>query len=246
MVGPARTPWKDLAVLSRLHRVRLSPLARTALVLTAAGAVLALTPAPPATSLPLPAAAHDALAQVVSPVTAAAVREEPAPSRVGRRGKPVRRARPGPAVSLASRAPAGPARPRPGRRPPPGRAREGASPRRRRPAAAARTSNGQETGRRPSPTGTTTPTSERTIEWQKASATTVPTTVPSGSRVQPSSSRVRTVVAPSRRLQNAAKSCSPSSAWLASCMAATSSGRRCTTVSCRRSGSSVSSRSHRR
>ena len=43
-------------MLSRLHRVRLSPLARTALVLTAAGAVLALTPAPPATSLPLTAA----------------------------------------------------------------------------------------------------------------------------------------------------------------------------------------------
>ena len=58
-------------MLSRLHRVRLSPLARTALVLTAAGAVLALTPAPPATSLPLPAAAHDALAQVAASVTAA-------------------------------------------------------------------------------------------------------------------------------------------------------------------------------
>jgi hypothetical protein len=71
MVGPARTPWKDLAVLSRLHRVRLSPLARTALVLTAAGAVLAVTPAPPATSLPLPAAVHHALAQVAASVTSA-------------------------------------------------------------------------------------------------------------------------------------------------------------------------------
>ncbi len=50
-------------MLSRLHRVRLSPLARTALVLTAAGAVVALTPAPPATSLPLPAAAHHTRAQ---------------------------------------------------------------------------------------------------------------------------------------------------------------------------------------
>ena len=59
-------------MLSRLHRVRLSPLARTALVLTAAGAVLALTPAPPATSLPLPAAAHRPLAQVAPSVTATA------------------------------------------------------------------------------------------------------------------------------------------------------------------------------
>ncbi len=68
-------------MLSRLHRVRLSPLARTALVLTAAGAVLALTPAPPATSLPLPAAAHDALAQVAAPVTAAAVQGSIRPHR---------------------------------------------------------------------------------------------------------------------------------------------------------------------
>ena len=59
-------------MLSRLHRVRLSPLARTVLVLTAAGAMLAVTPAPPATSLPLPAAAHDALARVAASVTAAA------------------------------------------------------------------------------------------------------------------------------------------------------------------------------
>jgi len=59
-------------VLSRPHRVRLSPLARTALVLTAAGAVLALTPAPPATSLPLPAAADHPLAQVAPSVRAAA------------------------------------------------------------------------------------------------------------------------------------------------------------------------------
>ena len=68
-------------MLSRLHRVRLSPLARTALVLTAAGAVLALTPAPPATSLPLPAAAHDALARVGTPVTAAAVQGRNRPHR---------------------------------------------------------------------------------------------------------------------------------------------------------------------
>jgi len=59
-------------VLSRLHRVRLSPLARTALVLTAAGAVLALTPAPPATSVPLPAATRHRLAQVAPSVGAAA------------------------------------------------------------------------------------------------------------------------------------------------------------------------------
>ena len=68
-------------MLSRLHRVRLSPLARTALVLTAAGAVLALTPAPPATSLTLPAAAHDALAQVAASVTAAAVQGSIRPHR---------------------------------------------------------------------------------------------------------------------------------------------------------------------
>jgi hypothetical protein len=72
MVGPARTPWKDHAVLSRLPRVRLSPLARTALVLTATGAALALTPAPPATSLPLHAASPTALAQVAPSVTATA------------------------------------------------------------------------------------------------------------------------------------------------------------------------------
>ena len=146
---------------------------------------------------------------------------------------PRRRARPGQAgpPSAGRRRPrlvrpAGRARRRPGRRPPPGTAREVASPRRRRPARpAVRTSSGQDTGRRPSPTGTTTPTSERTIEWQKASATTVPDHGPVRARGSSrSSSRVRTVVAPSRRLQNAAKSCSPSSAWLASCMAATSSG----------------------
>ena len=57
-------------MLSPLRRVRLSPLARAALVLTAAGAALALTPAPPATSLPLPAAAHRALAQVAPSVNA--------------------------------------------------------------------------------------------------------------------------------------------------------------------------------
>ena len=68
-------------MLSRLPRVRLSPLARTALVLTAAGAVLALTPAPPATSLPLPAAAHDALTQVAAPVTPAAVQGSIQPQR---------------------------------------------------------------------------------------------------------------------------------------------------------------------
>ncbi len=68
-------------MLSRLRRVRLSPLAHTALVLTAAGAVLALTPAPPATSLPLPAAAHDAFDQVAAPVTAAAVQGSIQPHR---------------------------------------------------------------------------------------------------------------------------------------------------------------------
>ena len=41
-------------MLSRLRRVRLSPLARTTLILTVAGGALALTPVPPATSLPLP------------------------------------------------------------------------------------------------------------------------------------------------------------------------------------------------
>ena len=46
-----------------------------------AGAVLALTPAPPATSLPLPAAPHDALARVGSPVTAAAVQGSIQPHR---------------------------------------------------------------------------------------------------------------------------------------------------------------------
>jgi hypothetical protein len=59
-------------VLSRLRRVRLSPLARTTLVLTTASVALALTPAPPATSLPLPAAAHPTLAPVVPSVTATA------------------------------------------------------------------------------------------------------------------------------------------------------------------------------
>ena len=61
--------------------------------------------------------------------------------------------------------------------------------------------------------------------WQKASARTVATASPSASRAQPSSCSVRIVVAPSRRLQNAAKSCSPSSARDASSIASTSSGR---------------------
>jgi len=59
-------------VLSRLPRMRLSPFARTALALTAAGAALALTPAPPATSLPLPAAGHRTLAQTAPSVTSTA------------------------------------------------------------------------------------------------------------------------------------------------------------------------------
>ena len=56
------------------------------------------------------------------------------------------------------------------------------------------------------------PTSERTMLWQKASARTVAVMIPSVGRA-PSSScwSVRMVVAPSRFLQYAAKSCSPSS-----------------------------------
>jgi len=44
-------------VLPRPFRPRLSPLTRTTLLLTVAGAALALTPLPSATSLPLPATA---------------------------------------------------------------------------------------------------------------------------------------------------------------------------------------------
>ena len=68
-------------MLSRLHRVRLSPLARTALVLAAAGAVLALTPAPPATSLPLPAAGRHTLGQTAPSVTSTAEQGRSRPHR---------------------------------------------------------------------------------------------------------------------------------------------------------------------
>ena len=60
------------------------------------------------------------------------------------------------------------------------------------------------------PTSSSAPTRLRTIEWQKASADTAASTTPSGPRVQSRRCSARTVVAPSRRLQNAAKSCSPS------------------------------------
>ena len=61
--------------------------------------------------------------------------------------------------------------------------------------------------------------------WQNASARTVRDGEPAGSRSQRRSSRVRIVVAPSRCLQNAAKSCSPSSAAAAAFISARSSGR---------------------
>jgi len=52
-------------VLPHPGRARLSPLARTTLVLTVASAALAFTPVPSATSLPLPAAARAAAVHTV-------------------------------------------------------------------------------------------------------------------------------------------------------------------------------------
>jgi hypothetical protein len=60
---------------------------------------------------------------------------------------------------------------------------------------------------------------------------------PSGVFDQASRRSVRIVVAPSRRRQNAAKSCSPTSSRDADCIRRSASGRGCHTVSARRSGS---------
>ncbi len=64
--------------------------------------------------------------------------------------------------------------------------------------------------------------------WQNASACTVAVRTPEpGSRTQLSFWSVRMVVAPSRFLQYAAKSCSPTIGAAASFMASTSNGRSC-------------------
>ena len=91
--------------------------------------------------------------------------------------------------------------------------------------------------RRPSAAASSAPTSERTIEWQKASACTVATSTPSDWRCQSRRNSLRTVVAPSRFLQYAAKSCSPTRPVDASRSTSSSSGRDHSRVSQRRSGS---------
>ena len=55
-------------------RARLSPLARTTLLLTVASAALAFTPVPSATSLPLPATARPAAAHTAGAVSAPRIR----------------------------------------------------------------------------------------------------------------------------------------------------------------------------
>ena len=67
---------------------------------------------------------------------------------------------------------------------------------------------GQCSGRNPAPTAASPPTSERTIEWQNASACTV-SSISSPDRTTSSRCSDRIVLAPSRRRQNAAKSCRP-------------------------------------
>jgi hypothetical protein len=78
---------------------------------------------------------------------------------------------------------------------------------------------------------------ERTMLWQKASARTVAVMIPSAPRTRLSSCRVRIVVAPSRFLQYAAKSCSPSRPCAASFIASTSRGQSCQRTWWRSSGS---------
>ncbi len=73
--------------------------------------------------------------------------------------------------------------------------------------------------------------------WQKASARTVASRTPSARRVQKSCCISRIVVAPSRFLQYAAKSCSPSSPSAASFIASRSSGLSCHSTWPRSSGS---------
>ncbi len=91
--------------------------------------------------------------------------------------------------------------------------------------------------------------------WQKASARTVPTTSPGsagpssaspGSRSQRKSSSSRMVVAPSRFLQYAAKSCSPTSSRAAAFISSTSNSRSCHSTWLRRSGSTPAWVSHTR
>ena len=100
-----------------------------------------------------------------------------------------------------------------GRRPPPATARAAASPRRRRHARrragppAARPPDGGPRRRARRRPPASAPSSGRTRRRRPSRPRCRP-----ARGVQPSSSSVRTVVAPSRRLQNAAKSCSPSSA----------------------------------
>ena len=66
-------------MLSSPGRPRLSPLARTALLLTVASGALALTPLPSATSLPLPAVARAAAVRTGAAVLTPRVRAHPLP-----------------------------------------------------------------------------------------------------------------------------------------------------------------------
>jgi len=61
-------------VLPHPGRARLSPLARTTLLLTVASAALAFTPVPSATSLPLPATAHAAAVHTAGAASAPRIR----------------------------------------------------------------------------------------------------------------------------------------------------------------------------
>ena len=93
------------------------------------------------------------------------------------------------------------------------------------------------------PTLTQAPTSARTMLRQNASACSRAISTPSASRSQVNSCSSRIVVAPSRGLQNVAKSCSPSRACAATCIAATSSAAGCHSVCRRRRGSCAASAS---
>ncbi len=84
--------------------------------------------------------------------------------------------------------------------------------------------------------------------WQNASATTLAIAMPYSSRCHASRRSARTVVAPSRRRQNAAKSCSPSRSAAAVFIASMSSGSggKYQTVRRRSTGSASAGSSHTR